>query len=253
MFIAGMFILLGAIVNILIAWTCAAFVNYDKATEQIIYTVAWDEGGYFSDARRTRPGFTQSIQRLMRPGEHGVGGRGYTLQMPNAVADNEVVLLRPKQTLREVRPDVHDRAVKGELKAGVIAIWPWQTSAGWPMRSMACWHENLVGVPSRQFMATDGPVTITRGMEIRRGDGAFGPCPSRAYVLPFQPLWGGFIVNTLFYALLAGLLFFGGREFRRRWRLRRGLCPQCKYPIGVSPVCTECGAPLPGVIGRSSA
>jgi len=25
----------------------------------------------------------------------------------------------------------------------------------------------------------------------------------------------------------------------------KGLCPKCAYPIGSSPVCTECGAKLP--------
>ena len=28
-------------------------------------------------------------------------------------------------------------------------------------------------------------------------------------------------------------------------RVRRGLCPQCAYPMGESAVCSECGKPLP--------
>jgi hypothetical protein len=60
--------------------------------------------------------------------------------------------------------------------------------------------------------------------------------------IPYVPLATGFTINTLFYALLLWLLFFAPFAARRMLRRRRGLCEQCAYPIGVSPVCTECGA-----------
>jgi hypothetical protein len=72
-------------------------------------------------------------------------------------------------------------------------------------------------------------------------------------VLLTTPLWPGFAVNTLFYAAILWLLIcglFALRRFalRRFARVRRGLCPACAYPIGESPVCTECGSDLPGYI-----
>ena len=33
-------------------------------------------------------------------------------------------------------------------------------------------------------------------------------------------------------------------KFRPHYRRKRGLCPACAYPIGTSPVCTECGAAI---------
>ena len=63
-----------------------------------------------------------------------------------------------------------------------------------------------------------------------------------ARLLPLRPLWPGFIINTLFYALLLWLLFFAPFAARRMLRRRRGLCEKCAYPLGVSPICTECGA-----------
>jgi hypothetical protein len=63
-------------------------------------------------------------------------------------------------------------------------------------------------------------------------------------VLPYRPLWSGLVANTLFYAALVGLLLVGTRHRLRALRLRHGLCPTCKYPIGTSGVCTECGASL---------
>jgi hypothetical protein len=70
----------------------------------------------------------------------------------------------------------------------------------------------------------------------------------RANYLPLRPLWPGFAVNTVFYAAILWLLFAGVGFARRRRRIRRGLCPACAYPVGVSPVCTECG----GAVGAKS-
>jgi hypothetical protein len=59
-----------------------------------------------------------------------------------------------------------------------------------------------------------------------------------------MPLWPGFAINTIFYAAILWALFFAPGSVRRMIRRRRGLCPACAYPIGTSPVCTECGTTL---------
>jgi hypothetical protein len=64
-------------------------------------------------------------------------------------------------------------------------------------------------------------------------------------ILPLRPLWPGFAINTIFYAAVLALVFFVPRKVRRFVRVRRGRCPACAYPVGSSPVCTECGAALP--------
>ena len=46
--------------------------------------------------------------------------------------------------------------------------------------------------------------------------------------------------NTLLWLLLPGPFVL-----RRFLRLRRGLCPRCAYPMGMTDTCTECGATLP--------
>lgn len=63
-------------------------------------------------------------------------------------------------------------------------------------------------------------------------------------VLPVVPRWIGFVVDTLFYAALAAAILAAWRWMIRRGRLKRGLCPVCKYPIGSSAVCSECGEEL---------
>ena len=62
-------------------------------------------------------------------------------------------------------------------------------------------------------------------------------------LIPLCPIWPGFAINTLFYAGVLWMLCCGPFALRRMIRRRRGRCPQCGYPIGQSPVCTECGAP----------
>jgi hypothetical protein len=71
---------------------------------------------------------------------------------------------------------------------------------------------------------------------------AFPPPGQRPMPRLRTPLWPGFAINTVFYAVLLWMLFAGPFALRRRLRIRRNQCAQCAYPIGVSPVCTECGA-----------
>ncbi len=99
---------------------------------------------------------------------------------------------------------------------------------GWPMRSMegAMWFD-----APEQYQ-------YQRAFE-------FGKWPSGLGIFPVGPLWLGFIVNTLFYAALLWLLIPGPFVLRRVIRVRRGRCGACGYPMGESPVCTECGKPLP--------
>ncbi len=69
-----------------------------------------------------------------------------------------------------------------------------------------------------------------------------------ARIIPYRPIWRGFVVNTLLYATILWLLIhgpFGVRRFRGFLRMKRGLCPKCAYPMGESTVCTECGCALP--------
>lgn len=69
--------------------------------------------------------------------------------------------------------------------------------------------------------------------------------------LPYMPIWFGLIVNTLVYAILILAIMWILLTVRAMRRLRRNLCPHCKYPIGVSDVCTECGYDLKSCVARA--
>lgn len=63
--------------------------------------------------------------------------------------------------------------------------------------------------------------------------------------LPVTVIWPGFLVNTLIYASLAwGFSAFISLLIKQS-RVRRGLCPKCKYVLATLPCCPECNTPVP--------
>jgi len=111
--------------------------------------------------------------------------------------------------------------------------WWTQRVAGWPVFSL--WNKWEVNTD-------DGSHQISGGISL-----SYAPyTPDDVYdSLPLIPLWPGFAINTLVYAGVLWMLCCGPFALRRMIRRRRGQCARCAYPIGQSPVCTECGAPRP--------
>jgi DNA-directed RNA polymerase subunit RPC12/RpoP len=66
-------------------------------------------------------------------------------------------------------------------------------------------------------------------------------------LIPLEPIWPGFAINTIFYAALLWVLWVAPGKIRRFVRVRAHRCPACGYRIaeGVGPNCSECGAQLP--------
>jgi hypothetical protein len=102
---------------------------------------------------------------------------------------------------------------------------------GWPLLSLRCEYRV-------RFVTGASPppeVQFKGGFEFEVGG-------SSKRLIPYEPIWPTFAINTLFYALLLWLLFFAPFAARRMIRRRRGQCEKCAYPVGTSSVCTECGA-----------
>lgn len=71
--------------------------------------------------------------------------------------------------------------------------------------------------------------------------------------VPCGVLVGGLVGNAPAFSLAAWLVLFAAphtiRSYVVEWRNSRRQCPRCSYPIGSSPVCTECGEPVEGQLG----
>lgn len=57
--------------------------------------------------------------------------------------------------------------------------------------------------------------------------------------IPIRPMWPGFLVNSLFWGLLTGAVFFVPGVIRRS--VRRGRCVGCGYELAGLGRCPECG------------
>jgi hypothetical protein len=109
------------------------------------------------------------------------------------------------------------------------------TRAGWPALAFeAQWYHDASRALSKF------PPRTTSGFAFAtwyvRGNRLFIP-----RMLPFGPMWPGCAIDILFWTAAAALVWFVpllARRLVRRWRHR---CIACGYPIGTSPVCTECG------------
>ncbi|MEQ8845266.1 MAG: hypothetical protein RIB58_10470 [Phycisphaerales bacterium] len=68
---------------------------------------------------------------------------------------------------------------------------------------------------------------------------------SDRFALPLLPLWPGFLINIVFYAILAFALMRTPRVLHRGLRRRRGRCERCGYDrqgLDAEAACPECGA-----------
>ena len=101
--------------------------------------------------------------------------------------------------------------------------------AGWPMRALA-----------GQVLYERDHIRVVHTWYAPRSYGHRG--------LPLCPLWPGFAINTLFYAIILWLLIPGPFVLRRVIRIKRGRCPKCGYDlrgappeVGAGAGCPECG------------
>ena len=118
--------------------------------------------------------------------------------------------------------------------------------AGWPTRCAWCegFSDDERGFMPQIKFDWEFAISAPRWIPPRPMTCSFHLVTFRPPV-PLCPIWPGFAINTIFYAAILWLLFAAPGFVRGRIRRHRHQCPSCGYPIGASPVCTECGRALP--------
>ena len=129
-----------------------------------------------------------------------------------------------------IDPDAVPRWARGQQ---ALSSWGQVRSGfGWPTASLYFDVTLNSSLKSRK--------QVFGGWELRDGLQFLGS----GRVLPYRVIPIGFAANTLLYAAILWSLICGRTTRRRLIRNRRSLCSACGYPIGESPVCTECGRAL---------
>lgn len=215
-------LLLGAVINVAVAWGCAAFVDVvgDLSTTEI-RTFTQVTGVGKMDRRRW------DIEMYRSPGAMFIESwKARNAGSSTAVFPRDVC---PKWT------GLHEPTLER------IETTQWQCidARGWPMLALWCEYKML---PAPSGQKAEFPVSgaVEIGLKPWAIPGMAGLGPPRR-VLPYRPIWTGIVLNSLIYAFAIWLLVVGPRALRRMSRRRRNLCPACAYPVGSSPVCTECG------------
>ncbi len=196
------FLILGAIVNVAVAWGCA-FSNDLDADWPNVEAASTGEWSFVFVDRRFGSEEVRCCHRL------------------SDAVDIERLPCHPKSPWWE---EWHDRF-------GPFGTGEWGTAHGWPRYSMSAWRawdKNPRRTERDEDYMTYGGWELSERNKLR--------------LVPYSPIWPGFAINTVFYAGSLWLLFTAPFALQRRRRIRRGLCRKCAYPVGTSDFCTECGA-----------
>jgi hypothetical protein len=220
------FLLLGAIVNIAVAWALSLAKGSMHDTSR---RFTW-----FSQEKLRWTALAEKERSLLHDaGWSGSDADGAVLALVSRVDSWgwQDVTYYPWVEMRVVgyHPDRgHVPTLAYALRLSSTQAVVTQATNGWPRRSF---H-------AHQYHYTD-KATHANSIELPTFGGLLRK--DRGYIVPIAPIWPGFAINTLFYAAILWMLFTAPFALRRRRRIKRGLCPACAYPVGASDVCTECG------------
>ncbi len=217
------FLVLGAVVNVAVAWILAVTVNSFEGTRVRGYRWSSDEQWDASTWRRGGA-LTVYSARIWVEGFRAAPGLGPD---PNDFVPSWTGLHQPTARVQR-REGVEVREVDAR---------------GWPILTLSSEIEHRAYLDS---LVTDGIKTTL--LPWPRG-GARLP-----KVLPLRPIWRGFAINTFFYAAIVWVLWSSPLAARRVSRRKRGRCIQCGYDLrgAEHEVCPECGVaggPAAGAIG----
>jgi hypothetical protein len=217
----GVFLLLGAIVNVAAAWGCALGVDVYAGVRQLGSVPGWrvvrDEQPGALHVYVTR--FPNNGGNQEPRGTHPSGLQPFWLGQPTPV------------TLPDGR-EWHTSRIADARGVPLLAMWseqPRDKPSGdpWDMIDAPVWG----GIKTSLT-----PWRMPGGVPVSR-------------ILPLRPIWHGFAINSIIYATILWLLCIAAGAVRRFVRVRQHRCPACGFIIApgtcANGLCSECGATLP--------
>ena len=119
--------------------------------------------------------------------------------------------------------------------------------AGWPFAALGARAVTPRVDPSSDPTAHRWGIRLPAQMVLLTdylpGKNAWGNRRKVSRVVPFFPLWPGFIASTFTYAVAIGVVWLSAWSVRRAVRRWRGRCPACGYDLqrDLAAGCSECG------------
>ena len=199
------FLLLGAVVNVAVAWGCALWAPMVSSGP--------NSRGEYSKLAPGMP-WPRSVPAdwpSLHSGSWGVGWVMTTGTFSGNIPED--------QAIAEGRPSLYGLSV---ILLGV------------PFRTLECQFQMQIYEPYRRI---DTMIAAIYSPEIISSSGSMG-------CIPLRPIFPGFAINTVFYGAILWLLMFGVFTARRSIRRKRGHCIKCGYDVrgAEHEVCPECGA-----------
>jgi len=263
-------LLLGAIVNVAVAWACALWLPCPYIDAGLIAP---------EDSRwpvEPPPGFGERPTRentFRRAGlqwhvseSRYVPQDFYQLQRTKLNhIDEEIAFIKARLSKDDADAERARKnlaslnALRDRTWAGVAGFLPGSRPAeefcavetGWPLRCLHGHQWSIArGNPTQDLSEhnrplASGAIVTDINPLVPPGRGR----PPRQRLLPLHPVPLAFLANTLLYAALLWLLIPGPLALRRIIRRRRGQCIQCAYDLRGAPAdsaqCPECGAVSP--------
>lgn len=219
------FLLLGAVVNVSVAWGIVLFVdvigrnaNWSGGAE-IVGNESWalsrwdSFGSMLFESERARGEFSSLVQQSVAE-----------FDPPSHISSDWAPL--DVLTDEYVRAESQDGQLVEELQRFEARGWP--LLAFWCVRGSIVHAEEDIIVAPRGFIETS--------LE--------EPYPSgRPKVLPFLPIWRGIVINSVFYGGPLWLGFITIYGMVRIFRYKLGKCRKCGYDLrgAEHKACPECG------------
>jgi hypothetical protein len=210
------FVVLGAIVNVAVAWGISLYGMPETLETRLVY-VSRKEALVLQRYRADRWWWTRE-----RYVQREAGGIGWMFTMANS----------SEQPIATPGLDVTVMVVR----------------SGWPLMAFE-------GECHRKTLSYGAKTPSTKTIfHNALGSTSFVNNRWDTELVPLKLFRQGFAINTIFYAAILAVLFYGPGKVRRFVRVRRWRCPACAYLIApgtcASGLCSECGAPLPASLVR---
>ena len=247
-------LLLGAVVNVAVAWGCANWRGKNPPLLSLFDEVFSAKG--FDKVREqvSEKYFPKPLYISLELIEQGEGLSVKSMEIDYYASGESWVRLwedKPDSHLvaaKIIRTGLEQRIIHigevSELKP--ISNWPPINLK--PYRRQFEWAQINIGLPLKSLSYT--PLNSNPNSANQQANVWFLPnefsmlFPStNDMIFPYGVNWPSFLINTIFYAVLLWILWLSLLALRRFIRHKRGRCRYCAYDLrrGSSVGCPECG------------